>query len=435
MGVACSNETNHALRKLRDVPPVSDTILRSENIAMATTRRNFLKAAVGAPAVLSLGSTAPAFLQRAAAADPDPGADRVLVVVQLSGGNDGLNTVVPYDNDEYCRGRKTLQLTKNDVIQIGSDLGFHPVMTDCKRLLDDGHLGIVQGVGYPNPNGDHNASMRVWQTARLDAEVCQTGWLGRAIDVASAGDGTCRGTYVGWPPRPLTVNAANTVVPTIGSIEDWKLRSKGTSSEVSQDASPLLKEIARRTQSAETHAAAVDQIVGSGARREYPNTPFGRNLRTIAQLIEANVGVRIFNLDAGGGGDIGGFDNHAGQKDNHAALLRQLSEGVAAFIDDLAKRGQLDRVVLTTFSEFGRTIAENGRRGTGHGSAAPMLIAGGRIRPGLIGEHPSMTELENGGPKHHTDFRQVYATLLDDWLGIDSEVVLGERFDPVKILA
>jgi uncharacterized protein (DUF1501 family) len=401
---------------------------------MATSRRDFLKAAVGAPAVLSLGSAAPAFLQQAAAADPTPGADRVLVVVQLSGGNDGLNTVVPYDNDEYGRGRKTLRMTERDVIKIGSDLGLHPKMTAMKRLLDDGHLGIVQGVGYPNPQGGHDESMRIWQTARLDAEVCQTGWLGRAIDAASVG-ASVPGAYVGLPPRPLTVNAANAVVPNIRSIEEWKLRSKGTPGNVSQDASPLLKEVGRRTQSAKAHAAAVEQVLRSGQQGEYPNTPFGANLQIVAQLIEANVGVRIFNTDAGGGGNIGGFDNHAGQKDNHAALLKQLSDGVAAFVDDLKRRGLLDRVVLTTFSEFGRTIAENGRRGTGHGSAAPMLLAGGQVRPGLIGEHPSMTELENGGPAHHTDFRRVYATLLDGWLGIDSQVVLGEKFEPLKLLA
>lgn len=401
---------------------------------MSTSRRDFLKAAIGAPAVLSLGSTAPAFLQQAAAADPTPQAERVLVVVQLSGGNDGLNTVVPYENDEYGRNRKTLRMTKRDVIPIGSDLGLHPQMPEMKRLLDNGHLGIVQGVGYPNPQGGHPESMRIWQTARLDAEVWQTGWLGRAIDAAGT-EVSVPGAFVGSFSPPLTVNAAKTVVPTIRSIEDWNLRPKETPDRVSQDASPLLQEIERRTQSAQAHAAAVEKVSRSGARREYPNTPFGASLRIIAQLIEANVGVRIFNTDAGGGGDIGAYDNHAGQKDNHAALLRQLSEGIGAFVDDLKRRGLFDRVAITTFSEFGRTIKENGRRGTDHGSAAPMLLVGGRVRPGLIGKHPSMTELENNGPKHHTDFRRVYATLLDNWLKIDSQTVLGEKFESIELLA
>ncbi len=405
---------------------------------MSTSRRDFLKAALGAPAVLSLGSAAPALLQRAAAADPTPGADRVLVVVQLGGGNDGLNTVVPYDNDQYGRLRPTLRMTKQDVIQIGSDLGLHPAMPEMKRLLDDGHLGIVQGVGYPNPQGGHPESMRIWQTGRLDAEVCQTGWLGRAADAAGQ-EASVPGAWVGLIPRPLTMNAASTIVPAIRSIEDCRLRPAESFSEtagaVPQDASPLLQEIARRRQTAQAHSAAVDKVIRSGERREYPNTPTGADLRVVAQLIEANVGVRVFNTDASGGGDIGGFDNHAGQKDNHAALLHQLSQALAAFVDDLKGRGLLDRVVLVTFSEFGRTIKENGRRGTDHGSAAPMLLVGGRIRPGLIGQHPSMTETENGGPKHHTDFRRVYATLLDHWLGINSQTVLGEKFDPLEILA
>ena len=157
-------------------------------------------------------------------------------------------------------------------------------------------------------------------------------------------------------------------------------------------------------------------------------------LRTIAQLIRADLGIRIFFTELGGG-DIGGFDNHANQRDNHAAVLNQLSESVAAFVGDLARDKLLDRVLLMTFSEFGRTLVENGRRGTDHGEAAPAFLAGGRVKGGLTGPHPSMTELENGGPKHHTDFRRVYATVLDRWLGIDSEPVLGGKFQPLDVLA
>ncbi len=436
MGMALPIQNGHALRSAHGHATPQN--IESENITMDTSRRDFLKTALGAPAFLSLGWTAPAFLQRAAAADPAPEADRVLVVVQLAGGNDGLNTVVPYENDEYGRSRPTLRMARRDVIEIGSDLGLHPAMPEMKRLFDDGLLGIVQGVGYPNPQGGHTESMRVWQTGRLDAEVCQTGWLGRAVD-AACGETSVPAAWVGQSLRPLTVNAARALVPTIRSIEDCRLRSADPAGETAlsdrPDASPLLQEIARRTYSARAHADAIDKVVRSGQRREYPNTPVGADLRIVAQIVEANVGIRIFNIDASGGGDIGGFDTHAGQKNNHAALLHQLSQAVAAFVDDLKERGLINRVVLTTFSEFGRTIKENGRRGTDHGSAAPMLLVGGRIRAGLIGEHPSMTELENGGPKHHTDFRRVYATLLDAWLGIDSHTVLGEKFEPVKLLA
>ena len=398
---------------------------------MTTSRRDFLKAATAVPAVLSFGSAAPALL-RAAAADPTSDSDRVLVVVQLAGGNDGLNTVVPYDNDEYGRGRKTLRLTKREVLPISSDLGLHPEMTACRKLFDDGRLAFVQGTGYPHPSGDHGGSMRIWQTARLDAEVHQTGWLGQTVDAlddrTSAG-----GAFVGSIPRPLTINAARSVVSHVRRIESWQLPSEEEPvTQGGRDMPALLAEVARRTQLAKSHAARVEEVVRSSPRREYPDTPLGANLRIVAQLIEANVGVRIFNTELGGP-PPGGFDNHAGQKDNHAALLHQLSEAVGAFVADLRRHGLLDRVVLVTFSEFGRTIAENGRRGTGHGSAAPMLLVGGKIRPGLIGDHPDMTQLENGGPKHHTDFRRVYATLLDEWLGINSQEVLGETFQPVGL--
>ena len=153
----------------------------------------------------------------------------------------------------------------------------------------------------------------------------------------------------------------------------------------------------------------------------------------IAQLIRAEVGIRIYYTELGGE-EPGGFDNHANQRDNHAALLRQLSDSVAAFVLDLRRDRLLHRVLLMTFSEFGRTLAENGRRGTDHGSAAPMFLAGGKLKGGLVGPHPSLTALENGGPKHHTDFRRVYATVLDRWLGLDSQAVLGGKFEPLDLL-
>jgi len=160
--------------------------------------------------------------------------------------------------------------------------------------------------------------------------------------------------------------------------------------------------------------------------------PLAGTLRIVAQLIRAELGVRIFFTELGGGG-IGGFDNHANQLGNHCALLHQLSESVAAFVDDLQRDKLLDRVLLMTFSEFGRTVAENGRRGTGHGAGAPVFLAGGRLRGGLLGPHPSLTDLDAGAPRFHTDFRRVYATVLDRWLGLDAAGVLGEGFKPLDI--
>ena len=280
-----------------------------------------------------------------------------------------------------------------------------------------GRLAFVQGTGYPQPNDDHGGSMRIWQTARLDAEVHQIGWLGRAVDAlddnASAG-----GVFVGSIAQPLTINATRSIVPHVRRIESWQLPSEEDPiAQGGRDMSPLLAEVARRTELAKTHAARVEEVVRSSPRREYPDTPLGANLRIVAQLVEANVGVRIFNTELGGP-PPGGFDNHAAQKDNHAALLHQLSEAVGAFVGDLKRRGLLDRVVLVTFSEFGRTIAENGRRGTGHGSAAPMLLARREDPPGLD-RQPSRHDPtgKTAVPSTTTDFRRVYATLLDEWVG------------------
>ncbi len=204
----------------------------------------------------------------------------------------------------------------------------------------------------------------------------------------------------------------------------------------SQGDNPLLDYLSRTT--LEAHASsqqiqAVAAAATSGPPSAYPSFPLARVLRTVTQLIRADLGIRIFYAEFGGA-EPGGFDNHANQRGNHGALLHQLSESVAALVDDLSRDNLLDRVMLMTFSEFGRTVKENGRRGTGHGSAAPMFLVGGKVQSGLIGEHPSLTELENGGPKHHTDFRRVYATMLDRWLGFQSGPVLGPEFKPMDLV-
>ena len=407
---------------------------------MSRSRREFLKTSLGASTLLALGPGVPAFLSRATALGANrPNADgKILVMIQLGGGNDGLNTVIPYEDDEYGRNRPTLRFKANEVHKIDSQLGFHPQTKGLWRLYQEGRLGIVQGVGYPKPNGNHAESMRIWQTASTDYEGCQTGWLGRAIDRTSNADkGDVPGVFVGTIPRPFMFNAEETVVPSVRAMEDYTLQKQPAATGVPRATNDRLVDFLQKTSLQADAAAdrinAVLQKQKSGNRAEYPNIPGAQRLRTIAELIRADLGIRIYSTDVGGG-STGAFDNHAIQRGNHGALLHQLSESVAAFVDDLARDNLLDRVLLMTFSEFGRTVKENGRRGTGHGSAAPMFLVGGKVKGGLTGEHPSMTELENGGPKHHTDFRRLYATALDTWLGIDSGPVLGEEFKPMDVL-
>jgi uncharacterized protein (DUF1501 family) len=285
--------------------------------------------------------------------------------------------------------------------------------------------------------------MRDWHTALPGDSGCQTGWLGRAVDLAmTASSADAAGVFIGDIDVPFGIRARQAVVPRVRAAGDWRLRQAPGQAAPSPlmpageaGENPLADHVrrtaARAVAGSRQVEAVLQQAAGAGA---YPEFSLAESLRCVAQLIRADLGIRMYFVELGGGG-IGGFDNHANQRDNHAALLRELSESVTAFVDDLARQSLLDRVLVITFSEFGRTLTENGRRGTGHGAAAPMLLAGGRLRGGLSGAHPSLTDLEGDAPKFHTDFRRVYATCLDRWLRLDSQTVLGGRFEPLDLLA
>jgi uncharacterized protein (DUF1501 family) len=412
---------------------------------MSHSRRNFLKSLVGASTVVSLSPTLPALLHRSAlaASKTEQTSDTVLVVIQLSGGNDGLNTVVPYADDAYARSRTTLRLTAGDVHKIDSQLGFHPQMPTFSRLFAEGHLTVVQGVGYPNSDRGHNEAMRDWHTGQPGEVTCQTGWLGRAIDqVDQPNQRAVPGALVAQIPQPLALSAQRAIVPSVHAADQWILQAseghrermlEAVEQSTTDSGNSLADHVRLGTLAAHATSRQVDEVLrGAGQRGEYPAFTLAKQLNTIAELIRADVGVRILFAEVGGGG-IGGFDNHANQRDNHAALLREISTSIAAFVDDLNRTKMLDRVLLMTFSEFGRTLSENGRRGTGHGAAAPVFLAGGRLQGGLVGQHPSLTDLAGDAPKHHTDYRQVYATVLDKWLRFDSEPVLGAKYAPLDV--
>jgi len=408
---------------------------------MNYTRRDFLKATLGTSTLLSFASVTPPFLVSSVigAATRRDERDTVLVVVQLSGGNDGLNTVVPYGDDEYGQNRPTLRLPTRELHKIDSMMGFHPRMAAFARLYKQGYLSVVQGVGSPNPDRSHEVAMRIWHTADPDRLNRQTGWLGRAADsVWNPNTTNTPAVFVGPITQPFALNAQNVVVPSIRSLDDLTINKMPGDSQTRNSAfgesNPLLDFLRRSTLNAYTNSRRIEAVSKTSINTaEYPSFHLADTFRTVAQLIRADVGIRIFFTEFGGGG-IGGFDNHANQLGNHCALLHQLSESVAAFVDDLRRNKLLDRVLLMTFSEFGRTIKENGRRGTGHGSAAPVFLAGGKLKGGLIGPRPSLTDLDNGAPKFHTDFRRVYATVLDRWLGFESKTVLGRQFEPLNIL-
>lgn len=406
---------------------------------MSYTRRDFLKATLGASTMLSLASAAPNLLVRAASTGAARRDDRdtVLVVVQLSGGNDGLNTVVPYADDEYARNRPTLRLQPKDVHKIDSYLGFHPRMEAFSRLYKEGHLSILHGVGYPNSDRSHDVAMRHWHTAAPEDPDCQTGWLGRAADsVWHTSQKDTPAVFVGPIVQPFGLNAERVVVPSIQSPDDLTLDSEPAEFQQGHAAgknSELLRFVQECRAKANVNSRRIEAVTKAVGGAEYPAFRLAETLRTVAQLIRADVGIRIFFTELGGGG-IGGFDNHANQLGNHCSLLHHLSESLAAFVYDLEKDKLLDRVLLMTISEFGRTVQENGRRGTGHGVSAPIFLAGGKLKSGLIGSHPSLTDLDDGAMKFHTDFRRVYATVLDRWLGFDSQTVLDRQFELLDIL-
>jgi uncharacterized protein (DUF1501 family) len=423
---------------------------------MSLTRRQWLKLTVGTPALLALTPAVPPILSRAAwAADATRDrSDHVLVILQLSGGNDGLNTVVPYADDDYGRHRSTLRLAERELHKIDAALGFHQEFAAVSQLYQEGHASIVQGVGYPDGSRDHDVALRDWHTARVGELACQTGWVGRAIDVAAQSPTpTVPGVFVGPIAMPFALQAEQQVVPAIRSLDAGQMAglqplrrraqrggdltgpSAGLDGTSVADGNPLLDFAHHCLRAAYVGGERLEAVLRrADGVSDYPPLQLASHLAVIAQLIRAQLGIRIFFAELGGGG-IGGFDNHANQRDNHAALLRQMSQSMAAFVGDLQRAGMLDRVVVMTFSEFGRTLIENGRRGTDHGDAAPLFLFGGRLRGGLVGSHPRLDRLVQDAPESHTDFRRVYATVLDRWLGLDSVSVLGGRYEPLELFA
>jgi uncharacterized protein (DUF1501 family) len=405
------------------------------------TRRKFLRTTLGSSALLSMGLTAPQFLARAARAAEGATGEKVLVVVQLSGGNDGLNTVIPFADEAYEKNRIVLRIPKDQVLKIDSQLGFHPSLTGFHKLIEAGQLAVVQGIGYPNPDRSHFRSMDIWHTAKPEVEDKSDGWLGRCLDCTQRAAGAdVPALHLGPSPSPLALASLKTPVPSIESLESFRLRGDGGAlplpslSKLAEAARPdapeLLEFMRHSTLSAYASSEQVQEVLKHEREATgYPAFGLAQKLKQIAQLIDAGLKTRIYYVS------LDGFDTHANQLAGHAALLNELSAGVSAFVDDLGRRGQLDRVLVLCFSEFGRRVRENASQGTDHGTAAPVFLAGGQVQPGMIGVQPSLTDLDREGDlKFHTDFRRLYATLLAQWLGCPIEPVLGKSYEPLAVL-
>lgn len=422
---------------------------------MPYTRRDFLKHGA---LFVALGMTAPAFLARAALASdqpvsralraaglplpaPAPNPKNALVVVQLGGGNDGLNTIVPIGDDRYYAARPTLAVPRDQVLPLVDGLGFAPGLVSLRPLYDAGQVTIVQGVGYPNPSRSHFRSMEIWQTGGLTVGD-RTGWLGRYLDANCCGDDDpLRAVNIGGSlTRSLWTD--HTLVPSIASVEGFRFPTTGPADDHAHQMEafsalygapsadrPNEDQIRRVGREFQASAEALKAIAATyRSTVDYPKTPFAQGLRQIAQVLSADLGTRLAYVS------LGGFDTHAGQAQTHARLLATLADGLAAFQRDLEGLGLAERVVTVCFSEFGRRVGENGSLGTDHGAAAPLLLLGPALRGGLVGTHPSLEDLADGDLKHAVDFRQIYATLLRYWLDADPAAVLDSDFATLPLL-
>ncbi len=417
-----------------------------------SSRRAFLSTSLK---VAVLGGTIPSFLTGTAMAQALPSlgtsvdGDNVLVVIQMGGGNDGLNTVVPYADDAYHRVRATIAIPETAVLKIDDRIGLNPVLAGMGELLKEGRLALVQGVGYPNPNRSHFEATQIWETASPDRPT-STGWLGRTLDkivpVAKSANGV--------PAAPQTlftaVSLGDTVptaliaqhvdVPAVGALNTFSYNSgkdaagKTTAGTLFDGAkpgqSPYLDMVESMSRAA-LHGGDLlrAKVANYKTAVIYPTDAFSQQMKLAAQIIGSQVGTRIIFVS------IGSFDTHANQRQQQDRLLGYLSNGLVAFQKDLAEHGNEDRVLTMTFSEFGRRVQQNASNGTDHGTAMPLFVIGGKVKGGVYGAHPSLTDLDhNGDLVHATDFRSVYATVLQRWLAHDPVAILGGSFDALPIV-
>jgi uncharacterized protein (DUF1501 family) len=432
------------------------------------TRREFLRRTVLGS---SLAWTVPAFLAntftalQAEAADsaiqtPTGRDANILVVLQMAGGNDGINTVVPFTNDFYHKARPTLGLKADNILKLSDTIGLHGAMKGFKELFDAGQLSVIQGVGYPNPNRSHFRSTEIWQTASDSDRVEKYGWLGRYFDNACAGADPAVGVTIG-NQLPQAFFAAKPKGIVFNNPQNYRFMANGAATEESykklnelEMSSPLpddnsggsiamlpagmpmtggrAVDFISRTALDAQHSS--DEVRAIAARvqnqAEYPASQLGTSLKLVAKLIGGGLPTRIYYVSQGG------YDTHTNQLGSQQRLLGDLAESVKSFTADLKAQGNMGRVLVMTFSEFGRRVSENANGGTDHGAAAPMFVIGNKVKAGLLGHYPSLApaDLFQGDVKYNVDFRSVYAGVLESWLKTKSLPVLGKQFTPLPVV-
>jgi uncharacterized protein (DUF1501 family) len=399
------------------------------------SRRSFLASTLRGSTLLALAPTVPDFLARTARAAAPERDGRILVVVELNGGNDGINTVVPFADEGYAKHRRLLRLSARELIKINDHVGLHPAMTGAGKLLESGRLAILQGVGYPNPNRSHFESMAIWQTARFDNKDRDgTGWLGRGLDAGNTpADGLPAAVYTGGGELPVALQARRAIASGLTRPEEFVLHLNEAKQTLAAEspANDLAAFVRRSSLDAYNLADRMAEVLRAPETTNgaYPSSDLADHLRLIARLIKASIGTRIYYTRQSG------YDTHAGQPGTHAGLLRELSDALRSFLDDLTTAKVAERVVVLTFSEFGRTVRENASGGTDHGTSGPVFLAGPGVKSGLVGATPRLLDLDpkHGDLKTLLDFRQVYATVLQDWLGLPTKTALAGEFERLPL--
>ncbi|MFN8296948.1 MAG: DUF1501 domain-containing protein [Chitinophagales bacterium] len=399
---------------------------------MHVNRRKFIQTSGLATAAMLL----PKFL-KAHQKNAEINSDKILVVIQLTGGNDGLNTVVPYENDLYYNARPNIAIQKNEVLKLDTQLGLNPNMKGFKNLFDNGKLCLINNVGYPEPDRSHFRSMDIWHTASSSNEYKTSGWLGRYLDEQCGScdkpvqvleiDDTLSLALKGNNVKGLALKDAKRLYgTTIDPFINQLSKQHVVGDHQHDNAEYLYKTLAETVSSAE-YIYKTSKIFQSGST--YPNHQFGKSMKSISELIASGVSTKVYYIS------LGSFDTHFNQQKRQGDLLKQLSETVEIFINDLKMNGRADDVLLMTFSEFGRRVEENASNGTDHGTANQVFLIGNNLKKnGIYNNVPNLSDLDEGDLKFSVDFKNIYSTLLRRWLNTDEQKILGNKFNYMDFL-
>ncbi|GAB2988196.1 DUF1501 domain-containing protein [Mucilaginibacter puniceus] len=397
-------------------------------------RRDFLKNT----ALISGAYMMPAFLKPLEAmAKGQLTGYKNLVIIQLSGGNDGLNTIIPYGNDIYYQKRKTIAIHKPEIITLNDMQGLNPNLSALKEIYDQGWMSIVNSVGYPNPDRSHFRSMDIWQTASDSDQFLTTGWIGRYLDSNCQ---TCKNPYTaievddtlslamkGSNMKGIAVQDPNKLYQTTREPFFKDMVNEHDNAHLNEDNLGYLYKTMIETYSSADYIQKTSKVYNVTAN--YPTTAFGNQLKNVSRFINSGLQTRVYYVS------LSGFDTHVGQQNQQGRQLKIYGDAVAALVKDLKQTGKLDDTLIMTFSEFGRRVEQNASNGTDHGTANNVLVFGGKLKkPGIFNEAPDLSQLDNGDLKYKVDFRDIYATLLDKWLDVNNSQILNKNFAGLGIV-